>query len=172
MLRHLQYLNVKQTSRVAACASLLLLAGCMTGAKDQAALGLDIEDADLVASADVPRKTPGGYVDPMVANAADPVAQTAADGGGTTDTAQLQEAPEDLGAVVMQQTGVNAGRSSIFSAYQAVEDAAPVTASETPSSLIPAGMPQRGIHAASGSLFSAPAAAPATLPPSEDGALY
>lgn len=158
--------------RMATCIALsvLFLGGCATTSKDSAAIG-DADLSELPAEAtDAKSKTKtkgakSGYVDPMVALASEPTPEWSAAGAEQqAAVADGTAARSDMAALITQPTGIQAGRSSIFSTNPpqygtepGMEAEAQVPAAQaTVASLVPQDLPTRGVNPAFASVFSAP----------------
>lgn len=159
----------KQISLAASVAlAVLLLGGCATTSKDSAAIG-DADLPELAAEAtDAKAKAKGpksGYVDPMVAAASEPTPEWSAASDELEAAVVDGTAPRsDMAALITQPTGIQAGRSSIFSTNPPqygpepgleADAQVPVTQAAV-ASLVPQDMPTRGINPAFASVFSAP----------------
>jgi uncharacterized protein YcbK (DUF882 family) len=142
-------------------ASMMALSGCVSANGDIAKLTptaaeVEAAAADPTSAAPVASTRPshsGAYRDPALVSAANPY-------GVSVPRQHMPTAassPADLGSVVMQPTGINAGKSSIFSTQ-----ATPVADSGTASA--PAYVQTPGVNAAFSSVFSAPAQAAAPEP--------
>lgn len=160
---HFSISNRRQDLRkpVLRAAALLLaatvaLSGCVSSKGDPVADLLTPDDGSVQAAA--ADSSTGKSGDPRV-----PTAEYASASPGETGTAQQPAAREgNMGDAVMQGTGINAARSSIFSASPQV------VSTETTAS-IPESTSQAGFNATSASFFSASGKNP-LLASASDGA--